>query len=855
MFEFLKRFIKNRSAHPADTEDTVEEFWQTSFSSVRHARFYQEETDAYKTKINGGVELTLKRQHLFAWTVDPVYRYKDMVLEALIEFPPAPETADTIQDSTASRAGRCAAGFNIRYITETTFYSVLVSDYGMIRMDVIINGNPVPLIGWTALPEQTGAEQQDEQNDAPYLHNNRVFSLRIIARGTRFTLILNDQWVGECEDDTIQAPGTIAFAAQNWGQLDQPAFRLKALALESRPLEVETLHERWNTAIPVNPDARMNLASTLFAMEYHIPALIQIRKLWKQREAGPQDLLLAARICAQRQLESDAESCLRRCLELQNTNSAARAELALLFQMSGRTKDLEELLKETGPDVIAESPVLCTLAAMEAGSAGDYHAAAELYTRAAELEPEQPIHHLNLGRAYMNSGNNEAARPALLGAARICLTSEDYTTMGDVITLLETIAPLDTEVRALAAKHRYAIGEYRTAQNLLAELCSQNCEDSAVWFLYGILLMESNRYEQAAHALEQALILNPGYPLYQFRLAEARYRAGLDSTESINTAIELNPGNGWVYLLAAQASLSSADFSRAEALVNTARSLLPEEADPLILQARILAAMNRLQTSLSVFDPDDPSAAPAARLNRQQVLHALAGILAETEEYETAELWYQRACRTAPHDPDLLADRAENCIALDMLSEADDLLSRSLDLKPAPGIYSLIAMVSLRRGEAARAEIALRQGLNEFPNDAVLLYDLGTLYLNTHKEEKARQTVQQLHNHGMHDLADQLNSAIEDLTTETLTCCTCAREWRIPRSIPPQGLLRLTDQPPDELPAGTCPDCTVHYCIGCAKAHLDDDGRFRCAHCGKPLKLIHQGLIWLLNRWLEEKEA
>jgi transposase-like protein len=55
--------------------------------------------------------------------------------------------------------------------------------------------------------------------------------------------------------------------------------------------------------------------------------------------------------------------------------------------------------------------------------------------------------------------------------------------------------------------------------------------------------------------------------------------------------------------------------------------------------------------------------------------------------------------------------------------------------------------------------------------------------------------------------------------------------------------------PPDDLPAGTCPECGSTYCIGCGKEHLDGNDRFVCPRCGKPLKLIDEGLKRLVYDW------
>jgi hypothetical protein len=129
------------------------------------------------------------------------------------------------------------------------------------------------------------------------------------------------------------------------------------------------------------------------------------------------------------------------------------------------------------------------------------------------------------------------------------------------------------------------------------------------------------------------------------------------------------------------------------------------------------------------------------------------------------------------------------------------------------------------------------------------------VYTVTKKLDKAKETLERLareeRSERVNDLADELDGK----ANTRLECVACGRAWKVPKDIPAQGSLHLTAQPPDDLPAGTCPDCQEHYCIGCAKEHLGEDGRFRCAKCGKPLKLIDQNCIWLLNRWQDAERA
>jgi tetratricopeptide (TPR) repeat protein len=303
-------------------------------------------------------------------------------------------------------------------------------------------------------------------------------------------------------------------------------------------------------------------------------------------------------------------------------------------------------------------------------------------------------------------------------------------------------------------------------------------------------------------------------------------------------ALETGRDNGWVFNLAALRELALGNPEGAETFMQEALKLLPEELTIVVNYAETLRQQGRLDEALILLNTGSPEA-----------LRAGANLLVEEGRHEEADEWYLKAQRKKPYDPELLADRAANCIEMDLLNEADDLVGRALDIKPSPRLYKLISYLASRKGEFTRSEVALQQGLTEFPNEPSLLDELCALYIATRRPEKALETADRLRRAGHIQRADEIQREIQDASTNKLSCALCGRQWRIPRNIPLQGSLHLTAEPPDELPAGTCPECGETVCIGCAKNDLGEDGRFRCRKCGIPLKLIDQNVIWLLNQW------
>jgi len=852
MFEFLKRLFRKKTVALIDPEEIVEEFWLTDFTKLNNARFKEESADSHKTSFtDNGYVLQLNRRSVFAWAVNSQYRYRDFVLEALIEFPK--EQADvkneiaengTANGSTAPKinAGKVSSGILFRYISESTFYSVQISDRGLIRFDAVMNGTPLPILGWTETT-QSGSEESGSNDLAsvPYSGNTSVFSLRIIARNTSFTLIVNDNWVAECSDETIQAAGNIAFSGQTWEHCRKTAITLRAISIDSTPLEVETLYTRWNQYLPIPTEAYRRLAETWYAMGRHVPAFLELRKAWKHQEPTFEDLLLAGRLHLAQRLYPEAENYFTKALALVSDSLQAHAEIASLYYLQNRWSDLNQYFLDLPSEQIDNSAFLSNLNGHLLSWKGEHTAAAQSYHQAGCTNPDQGIFFFNEGKEWHLAKDNTQAAISLKQAARLFLQNDEYDDLEHCLSLLRDTCPDDPDLPALTGKFLYGIGSIEEATEQLALAVTNGTNDSAVWYLQGMILETQGEGEKAREALEKAVSLEPDYGLYRYRLAEILFNAGETCTQEVQTALEKDPENGWVHNLVALNALRAGNFEEARTSITIARKLLPHELQILINFAEVERNLGNLDAILPLFSGEDPEA-----------LHAAANLLVEEGRPDEADSWYRTALHRRPFDPNLLTDCAANCLERDLINEADDLLSRAFDITTSERMYQLIAVLAGKKGEFARAEVALLQGLKEFPDNPVLLYELSGVYLVSRKLEKAAEIVAHLEKIGEMERATSVREELLETGTNRITCISCGRIWRVPKDIPAQGSLRLQAEPPDDLPAGTCPSCRETICIGCAKEQLGEDGRFSCKRCAIPLKLIDQNVIWLLNKWHQE---
>ena len=145
----LKNLRKPKADIPIDYEEIVEEQWQADFSKPENCRFATETGDGYTAAFTppdpagtntGGITLEAQRKHLYAWTVNPVFRYKDVIIEADIHLsaPAEPAKKPDVTTASSDKAGGFAAGLLFRYISQSTFYALMISDgYGSMRSLIV----------------------------------------------------------------------------------------------------------------------------------------------------------------------------------------------------------------------------------------------------------------------------------------------------------------------------------------------------------------------------------------------------------------------------------------------------------------------------------------------------------------------------------------------------------------------------------------------------------------------------------------------------------------------------------------------------------------------------------------------
>ena len=778
----------------------------------------------------GSYTLTLARENYFAWeTLSPARRFSELVLEAEVEL--------------GASNGHCAAGLLFRHVNDENFYSFLVSSRGNFRVDLLFNNHPRHLVEWTRLPAV-----DPELRTRGEARGGGARTLRVVANGARFTFIVDDEWVGEVEDDVLPSGG-IGFAAQNFTGSPAGAFHLRRLMVEARPMAAEKEHLRWSYYAPVSPVARLRLAETLLDSGEYNASAVQLRKALKDREGSAREHFLLAESYLGLSLYDDALAELQRVIALEPKHAEALAERANVLYLSNRVLEARDCLAAGLSDgSIASGAGALNLLGNAEYALGNWQKAADAYRRAADIQPDTPLFLRNAARSLERAGMAAEAVDSYLRAARLLFAEESFDELSLVVPRVRALAPENPEVRALEAKMLYREGKHEEAFAILSDLYERGTSDASVHYLLGILHREKGSRTDALPLLQAAADLEPSFPLYQFRLAETLHLLGRDPGPAMEQALTLAPDDPWTNNLAGQLRMEAGDCPAAVTFLSRANAAAPGEQDISLNLSEALSLCGRHDDALAVLgrhvaaSADNGTACKPAGQHPRPPGRACAG-----------------GGRVRGGDPLRAGERdVQGKLRRRVPRGRHDSPGRGAALPGRarasfPSVYNLLGNVAVLKGERARAEAAYnrracpgqgqcrprRQPRAAAQGEGQPREGEGAAARRARRHARPRPR------------ARKLLDRIRDEREKMISCAVCGRQWWVERDLPPQPPLRIRGEPPAEAPAGRCPQCGKVYCVSCASAHVREM-RFFCPDCNETLKLSEDSLKWLLARALWE---
>ena len=790
----------------------------TSFRWLERKILPQTAEQWYATRTERGTyRLDILKESCFAWeTLTSERRFTDFILEADVELDPS--------------NGHSAAGVVFRHVNDENFYFLLLSSRGNYRFDLLFNNHPQHFIEWTRLPEPDGQARR----------------IRVVAHGSHFSFIVDDEWVGEFDDEVLPA-GNIGFAAQNFAGAGKGAFRLRRLSIDSHAVTVEREHLRWTYYFPVSPPARVRLAETLFGMGSPSAAVVQLRRALKDRAGTAQEHFLLAECYARLSLYSEALTEIEEVLAIEPGHREAGLERPNLLYLSNRLLEARDALHAVLADGgRAPGPAAWNLLGNTEYALGNWSKASEAYLKAVELQPDMALFLSNAARSLEKEGRTKETVDLYLRAARSLFEAETFDELSLILPRLYALDPGNPEVRSLDGRMLYREGQIDQAERIFSQLAADGAADGSSCYLLGIILSAKGRREEALPYLEKAAAAEPAFPLYQFRLAETLHLLGRDPGPLLDAALALAPDDPWTNNLAGMIRLEAGDHDGAVEKLTRARAGAPAEIDIALNLSEALSAAGRHEEAIAGLEALEAAGGPDARIANQK-----GNVRARQGDNAGAVSAYEEAIRLDPESPVYKENCAAACIEIDMVHRAEELLAQVEETHPSAPVYNLMGNVAVLKGELTRAELSFKAGLEREPGNPDLLVNLAMLHLQRGEYDKGKDILQSvLAQRPDHPRARRILERARSQHETVLSCAQCGRQWWVPRNLPAQAGLKVRGEPPADAPAGRCPRCGKIYCVGCASEHIRDM-RFYCADCDELLKLSEDSLKWLLSRAIE----
>ncbi|MGO9409475.1 MAG: tetratricopeptide repeat protein [Spirochaetia bacterium] len=791
----------------------------SSFHWLDRRIFPQTETQGYSARQErGAFRLELRKESYFAWeTMVPERRFTDFVLEAELEADPS--------------NGHSALGVVLRHVNDENFYFFLLSSRGDYRFDLLFNNHPRHLIEWTRLPEPDGPSRR----------------LSLVAHGSHFSFVVDDEWVGEIDDEVLPAGG-IGFAAQTFQSAPGGVFRLRRLAVNTRPLDVEREHLRWTYFFPASPQARVGLAETFFRMGSYHAAIVQLHRGLKNREGTAPEHFLLAESCARLSLLPEAIAEIDTVLRMEPGHKEARQEKPNLLYLANRLPEArDEMRALLADEAFSQGPAAWNLLGNAEYGLGNWEKASEAYLRACHLQPGMPLFLGNAARSLEREGRTAEATDLYLKAARALFAEETFDELSLLLPRLHALDPGNAEVRSLEARMLYREGKTEEAQRILAGLADEGKADSTASYLLGIMLSAQGRRAEALPHLERAAAAERSFPLYQFRLAETLHMLGRDPVPALDAALALAPNDPWTNNLAGMIRMEKGDAEGAVGFLQKALSAAPAEIDIGMNLSEALSRSGKNEQAIRALDElaSATGEANAALANQKGNVRVRMG------DNAGAVTEYESAIRLDPDNPAYKENCAAACIEMDMVHRAEELLAEVEEEHPSASVYNLLGNVAVLKGELIRAEMAYNAGLRLEADNTDIKINLAMLYAQKNDYAKSRAILEGIlaGSPGHPRAARALERARSQHETR-ITCAQCGREWWAPKDLPSQPGLTVRGEPPGDAPAGRCPKCGRVYCVSCASANIKDM-RFFCPSCSENLKLSEDSLKWLLARAID----
>jgi tetratricopeptide (TPR) repeat protein len=230
-----------------------------------------------------------------------------------------------------------------------------------------------------------------------------------------------------------------------------------------------------------------------------------------------------------------------------------------------------------------------------------YEKAIHHFTNAAEIQPDSVASYVNIGYAYLASGQqDQAIDPFEEAIERGATDAQIFTFLGQLyrrqeenqraVQILEKgreLHPENEDILNQLLNAYVATDQIQKARDNFEAAVQKNPENEIYRYNYGSLLLQAGDYDAAIEQLEKAVSIDPTYASALYNLGAAYQNKGVNINDEISAMDEELREN--------QADLSDAEIEerqqQIDELVEERRELF-EEAIPHLVKARELMEQN-----------------------------------------------------------------------------------------------------------------------------------------------------------------------------------------------------------------------------------------------------------------------
>ncbi len=402
--------------------------------------------------------------------------------------------------------------------------------------------------------------------------------------------------------------------------------------------DLEASARSYRRAAALRPDdlaTRMLLADVLFARgEFDAAEQIYGRALERHPDAAAAQVGLG-RVALARRDYADAAARFEQGLSAAPWATAVHYPLALAYRGLGDTGKAEAHLRRQGDvealppdplrqelDELLESANAYNIRGGRALDAGNYRAAADLFRRGLELDPDDPSLRQRLGVALFQSGDLDGAMEAFERAVRTApehpqaqfslgVLLADQGRHQEAIEHLSTVLQHDpaylqarvqlADVLARSGRPAEALAHYEQA-------LAQNPARPEAAFGAAMALVRLERYRAARDRLQEGVEANPGDPMFQHALARLlasapaeRVRDGRRAMALVEALLE----QGQNFALGETAAMALAEMGLFDQAAAVQRDVMAAARD-----AGLTDAVQRMAGNLALYEAGRPCRTP-----------------------------------------------------------------------------------------------------------------------------------------------------------------------------------------------------------------------------------------------------